>query len=201
MNPGTDIRELTLEELAVCAQECELAQDKDRYFTELVSRLDGRLRSYLLRRLGSHSQDVHDIDDIIQETFLRAYRHIDRYQREWRVSTWIFTIATRLAANQQRNRRSRGRAGESIAREPGLAAGGYRDDPPPHALVEARREGEHLWKTAKATLNDAQYQVLWLHYARDMSIKEIARATGRTAIHVKVMLYRCRRKLADEVRS
>ena len=179
--------ELTLEELAVRAQ-TGAGGERDRYFSMLVQRLQGRLESFLLRRTGR----AQDVDDLVQETFLRAYSNLESYQPRWRFSTWIFTIASRLASNQQRNQKRRMAL---------LSA----ETPPvtpvedPAVLVAERQESARLWATAKEHLSDAQYRALWLHYCRDMSIKDIAQATGRTALHVRVLLYRARRKLAKEV--
>lgn len=184
--PDLVVSDLTLEELAVLAQEHGAGSVRDAYFSELVKRMRGRLSSFLLRRTGREE----DVEDLVQETFLRAYSNLERYEPKWRFSTWIFTIATRLAVNQHRSRRSVPLPRMSTTDE--LSEN-------PASLVAEREESVRLWATAKATLSDAQYAVIWLHYARDMSVKEIAETTGRTAIHVRVLLYRARRKLATEV--
>ncbi len=134
--------DISLEELAALAQ----AGDKEKHFSELVERLRGRLHSFLLRRTGR----VEDADDLVQETFLRAYARLDRYRPSWRFSTWIFTIASRLAANHQRSCRNRIRAEDA----PAAPAAD------PAALVAERQESVELWTRAKAILSDAQYTVM-----------------------------------------
>lgn len=181
--------ELSLEELAIRAQANANGRDRDEYFAELVRRLRGRLGSFLLRRTGR----AQDVDDLVQETFLKAYNNLERYQPKWRFSTWIFTIAARLAMSEHRRQTTRqtmAPPSPSLTAEPAAS---------PAMLVAEREESVKLWATAESVLNDDQYAVIWLHYARDMSAKEIAEATGRSAIHVRVLLYRARKKLATEM--
>lgn len=183
--------ELSLEELAQLAQGGSEGE-RDAYFSELVERLSGRLRSFLLRKTGR----AQDVDDLVQETFLRAYSNIERYQPKWRFTTWLYTIATRLAANQRRAQDARPALSAAEVHDQ-VTRDAHADDPA--ALVAQSQENAQLWRTAKVKLTDAQYTAIWLHYAQDMSVREIAEATGRTAIHVRVLLYRARRKLAEEV--
>lgn len=183
---------LSLEDLAVRAQASADERERELYFAEMVQRLRGRLSSFLLRKTGRPE----DVEDLVQDTFLRAYSNLMRDRTQWRFSTWIFTIATRLAANHYRAQRSLANASHTS-----MSA---TDEPPqqsasPAALVAQHQESEQLWATAKSVLSDIQYAVIWLHYARDMSVKEIAAATGHSAIHVRVLMYRARKKLAAEV--
>jgi RNA polymerase sigma-70 factor (ECF subfamily) len=70
------------------------------------------------------------------------------------------------------------------------------DENTPAELL-ARRESEaNLWHRARSVLSDAHFQSLWLKYAEDLSVADIARVLGRTQTHVKVMLFRARRALA-----
>jgi RNA polymerase sigma-70 factor (ECF subfamily) len=43
-------------------------------------------------------------EDLVQEAFLRVYRHLDRFDQSRKFSTWIYTIASNLAKNELRNR-------------------------------------------------------------------------------------------------
>ncbi len=79
-------------------------------FTELVERFEGRLFNFLLRRTRS----IADAEDLAQETFVRAWRAIGQYNPRWQFSTWLFTIAHRLAVTEYR-RRSRERAMRATA--------------------------------------------------------------------------------------
>jgi RNA polymerase sigma-70 factor (ECF subfamily) len=72
-----------------------------------------------------------------------------------------------------------------------------RDDP--HEYAVRCEERRNLWDRARA-LPRKQYDALWLRYAEDMSVKDVARTMGLTLVHVKVLLYRARVRLAREHR-
>lgn len=147
-------------------------------FTELVHRYAPRLTAFLCRR----TRDRHEAEDLVQDTFLRAYENIERYDRSWRFSTWLFTIATRTAISHHRRKRP----------EP---PAGYAHATTCDAAVERREERENLWSLA-AELPDRQYQALQLKYGEDLSIAEIARVMGKSQVCIKVLLYRARTALA-----
>lgn len=69
-------------------------------FSELVHRYQRKLLSFVYHMIGDGTR----AEDIVQEVFLRVYRHIHRFDSAKRFSTWIFTIAANLAKNELRNR-------------------------------------------------------------------------------------------------
>ena len=73
---------------------------EERAFNELVHRYDRRLRNFVHRTIGDRER----AEDLVQETFVRVYRHIHRFDQTRKFSTWIYTIAGNLAKNELRNR-------------------------------------------------------------------------------------------------
>ncbi len=71
-----------------------------RAFGELVSRYDKRLINFVYRTVGDRER----AQDLVQETFVRVYRHLHRFDQTKKFSTWIYTIAGNLAKNELRNR-------------------------------------------------------------------------------------------------
>ncbi len=71
-----------------------------RAFGELVRRYDNRLLNFVYRTIGDRERG----QDLVQETFVRVYRHIKRFDLTKKFSTWIYTIAGNLAKNELRNR-------------------------------------------------------------------------------------------------
>jgi RNA polymerase sigma factor (sigma-70 family) len=161
------------------------ARDGNRIsFDELVVRYRPQLVAFLARRLG----DPADAEDVAQETFLRAYDHLDRYDPARPFSTWLFAIGKNVAANHATARTRRG------ARENEGAAA------PASAGADIDAAAGDLWQRAANVLRPGPYRVLWLRYAQGMTVGEIARELGRSSVAIKVMLFRARRRLLQEVR-
>jgi RNA polymerase sigma-70 factor (ECF subfamily) len=69
-------------------------------FTELVVRYQTRLLNFIYRTIGDRER----AEDLVQEAFIRVYRHLHRFDQSKKFSTWIYTIASNLAKNELRNR-------------------------------------------------------------------------------------------------
>jgi RNA polymerase sigma-70 factor (ECF subfamily) len=69
-------------------------------FTELVLRYQNRLLNFVFRTIGDRER----AEDLVQEAFVRVYRHLNRFDQSKKFSTWIYTIASNLAKNELRNR-------------------------------------------------------------------------------------------------
>ncbi|GIW87530.1 MAG: RNA polymerase sigma factor [Isosphaeraceae bacterium] len=81
--------------------QASLAGDTDA-FGELVRSYQDRLYATLYRLTGS----VEDAQDLVQETFLRAYQNLDRFLGESAFYTWIYRIGVNLVLNRRRRARS-----------------------------------------------------------------------------------------------
>lgn len=75
-------------------------EGEERAFQELVERYQTRLLNFIYRTIG----DREKAEDLVQEVFIRVYRHIHRFDRTKKFSTWAYTIASNLAKNELRNR-------------------------------------------------------------------------------------------------
>jgi len=69
-------------------------------FPELVGRYQSRLLNFIYRTIGDRDR----AEDLVQETFIRVYRHLHRFDQSKKFSTWIYTISSNLAKNELRNR-------------------------------------------------------------------------------------------------
>ena len=176
--------DLSVDDLATRAQ-----RGDEACFQELVSRLRGPLTAFLARRLSRPD----DADDAVQETFLRAYRHIDRYDPGRRFTTWLFAIGKNVASSHRAADRRRT---DLEQRSAPASAGPGATVTLPQAQVHA--EADEVWRAARRLLGDDAYSALWLRYARELSVMEIAQEMGRSAVAIKVMLFRARRKLMQE---
>src|SRR3979411_422908 len=75
-------------------------EGEERAFQELVERYQTRLLNFVYRTIG----DREKAEDLVQEVFIRVYRHLHRFDRSKKFSTWVYTIASNLAKNELRNR-------------------------------------------------------------------------------------------------
>lgn len=73
---------------------------EDRAFEVLVVRYQTRLLNFICRTIGDRERG----EDLVQEVFIRVHRHLHRFDRSKKFSTWIYTIASNLAKNELRNR-------------------------------------------------------------------------------------------------
>jgi RNA polymerase sigma-70 factor (ECF subfamily) len=159
------------------------ARDGSRVsFDELVIRYRPRLVAFLARRLA----DAADAEDVAQETFLRAYDHLDGYDPARPFATWLFAIGKNVAANHA-IARTRRDARQQASGSPGSAIA---DD----------SAASDVWQRAATILKPDAYRMLWLRYAQGMTVREIATELQRSAVAVKVTLFRARRRLLQEVR-
>ena len=174
------LRALSAEELARRSQ-----QGCRESFAELVERFGIRLFKFLRYK----TNNLQDAEDLVQESFVRAYENIQRYRSSWKFSTWLFTIAARLAYSHFRRSRS-------------FQTVGYFEssDPEPVQMVAEKETRQSLWALARC-LSMNQYQALWLKYGQDMSIKEIAMVLRKSQVNVKVLLYRARINLAKRLQN
>lgn len=178
MEESPVLKELSDEELAV-----ETQAGSRRGFEELVHRYSHRLFHYLRPRIPTDQ----DTEDLVQETFLKAYRNIDGFNLRYKFSTWLYTIANRLLISFYRKKQ---------VDKPGLAAAVVSPDPQERMIRE--EDSKNIWNFAK-TLQQDQYEVLWLRYMEDLSIKEIAGVVKKNQVYVRVLLHRARLNLMKHV--
>ena len=182
----SEVHDFTDEELAA-----QTATGSRAAFEELVSRYSPRL-FYFLR---SRTESDEDIEDLLQETFLRVFQHIDRYDPKRRFSTWLFTVAVRLAISRHRAKKAK-----PVPLDPELSE--HPSPGPQERLIqkEEAKAQKNIWDLAR-TLRPGEYRALWLRYAEGMPVKEIARALDKTQLGIRSLLHRSRLKLGQMLSS
>jgi len=173
-----------------------LAADLDGAFEELVVTHQDRLYAFLL----GMTRDGGQAEDLTQETFLKAYRALNRYPAarvaELRLGPWL----RRIALNTQRNAVRGRRVGLALVPDPPQQA----DPSPegdPEALALRRREQEGLLR-ALGTVSASQRAAILLRHAEDLPVEEVAAILrlpeGTVKSHVHRGLARLRRALEEE---
>jgi RNA polymerase sigma-70 factor (ECF subfamily) len=154
-------------------------------FGELVKLLGPRLHNFLFQLLGN----THDAEDVTQETFIRAYKGLPHFQAtRASVTTWLYAIARNTAITHLRRRKSS---------QP-LDDFEFSTDVNPSLLLETRDENRALWTLARS-LKPREFEVLWYRYGEGFAVAEIARVMSLTQIHIKVLLHRARKHLAEKI--
>jgi RNA polymerase sigma-70 factor (ECF subfamily) len=173
----------TLEHLSDEELASRISEGSRSLFEELVSRYSMRLFYFLRHR----TETDQDIEDLVQETFLKAFKSIDRFDPDRKFSTWLYTIASREAITRYRSNKKM---------KPNPV--GTSSIPDPEDIVIQKEESQNIWALA-STLPEKEYEAIWLRYAEEMPIKDIARVTKKSPITVRVLLYRARLKLAERI--
>jgi RNA polymerase sigma-70 factor (ECF subfamily) len=148
--------------------------------------------SYAYYRVGNH----HDAEDLTEQTFLQAYRHFERAQRESDgrpLRPWLIRIAHNLAANYYRDR---SRRPQTAIDDADMLAATHTTE----GLVQDRDDLKRILECVQR-LPDDRREALIMRFALGMDNREIARALGRTDGATKVLLHRAIRQLEELVKT
>jgi RNA polymerase sigma-70 factor (ECF subfamily) len=172
-----------------------LAGQTERY-QELVERYQGRVVNYLYRVLHS----VDDAHDLAQDVFLRVYRALDRYDSQYKFSTWLFRVAQNAAIDSVRKRRVHLVSMERPEGEDG--AGGTfdfpGDDRGPYARLRNVERGQAI-ALAVDQLPGEYRELIELRHFAELSYGEIAELKGMPLGTVKNKLFRGRQLLKEKL--
>jgi len=160
-----------------------LAGDLGAY-APLVSRHYPSCARYARRVLGN----AHDAEDVLQETFLLAYRGLERYREQDRFRAWLFRILVNQCRSQGRRRARQAR--RFLFDQQAQAA----------AVAEGSSAGEGLddrLQTALDTLDPLLREALLLKYGEELAYGDMARMTGASVSALKMRVKRAR----DAVRA
>jgi RNA polymerase sigma-70 factor (ECF subfamily) len=165
-------------------------------FRQIVELYQDRLFTFLLRMVRQHEE----AEDLAQEAFVRAWRHLDAYDARWTFRTWLFSIARHLALNALRRPRAIiiSIEGGGDPAHPGLALASADSSPAEQAAV---REQRRRLARALDDLTPRAAMIFTLFYQEAMSIAEIAQTVGMTAGAVKVALHRARETLKSKMKN
>ena len=113
------------------------------------------------------TRNAHDAEDLVQETFLRAYRGFDRFEPGTNIRAWLFTILHRVRTDAFRRAGRSPQTTELVGEGPAVPA-------PQHALATGNEEVER----ALAGLPEVFRTAVVLRDVEEMSYEEIASALG-----------------------
>ena len=169
---------------------------ESRSFDVLVERYQTRLLNFVYRIVGDRER----AEDLVQEVFIRVHRHLGRFDRSKKFSTWIYTIASNLGKNELRNR----------ARNPLVLftsiTQGWDDEERPLEFEDPsarpddefrKRHVKELVEQSVAQLPKHHREVFVLREIEGRSYEEIAEITHCNLGTVKSRLNRARNSFAE----
>jgi RNA polymerase sigma-70 factor, ECF subfamily len=160
----------------------------DRDFSDFYRDHLRDVYNYTYYRTGNH----HDAEDLTTQTFLQAYRHFERAQREANgrpLRPWLIRIAHNLAANYYRDR----------SRKPTAVLDDDVGEPHDTEDLVVGREDAIAVLEGVRSLPEDRREALIMRFALGMDNREIARALGRTDGATKVLIHRAIKQLEQEL--
>jgi RNA polymerase sigma-70 factor (ECF subfamily) len=170
--------------------------NRDR-FGDLVDRYQGRLVNYLFRLL----RNVDDAHDLAQEVLVKVYQVLDRYDPQFKFSTWLFRVAQNAAIDQIRRRRLKL---VSLRQDDDDGDGRDWDLPSPergpYGEMRNRERGDAI-QAAIDTLPWEYRELILLRHFGELPYDEIAHLKQMPLGTVKNKLFRGRQMLKDKLQE
>lgn len=136
-----------------------------------------------------------EAEDVVQDTFLKAYRHIDRFQGKSSFETWLVSIAVNCCRDRMRRRKVRRFLSlENVA--PRILLRAFHMGQDPAAAVSEREEQHTLWQ-AVAELDERLRLPIVLRYQEGLSCGQIAEVLDLSLSTIYTQLSEGRQELRE----
>lgn len=172
----------------------QLAGDDELALAELVARKTRALVQVVARILA----DEEEARDVVQVAFFRLWENRRKYDPRWSPNTWIYRIATNLAIDHWRSRRSREQAAEPVRFH--LLQHAAANDLGTLAELKAS-EVERIFRELSQGLTEKQRLVFVLREIEGLSSAEVAEIAGCEESTVRNHLFNARKLLRAELLS
>ena len=171
--------------------------DRDA-FTPLFERCKPRLETWVRYRMGPRLRAFVEIEDVLQETLLRAYRELDQftYRSPGSFQRWLFAIAGHVLSDTARYRGREKRRGDPVPLRSDSQPAGFEpvDSRTPSRLLREREQLERLF--ARLDELPSQYrEVILLARVEGLSTRETAERLGKTRESTALLLHRALKEL------
>jgi RNA polymerase sigma-70 factor, ECF subfamily len=158
-------------------------------FGELVGRHQQAVFNVAYRVLGN----VHDAEDAAQDTFIRAYQFIGKFDNSRPLAPWLKRIAVNVCLNRLEAQKPTSTLDDELAPAPD-------PNPGPEAQIVAKDRQERI--RAEMSRLPARYRaVIELRHFQDLSYEETARELKRPLSDIKSDLFRARKLLAERLKD
>lgn len=192
---------IQLPQETVAKSESELVAEakngRGEAFEELVNRYEKKIYRLGVRLMGNDQ----DAEDVLQETFLKAFEHLKDFREDSRFYTWLVRIAVNEGLMKLRKRRSdKAQPMEDAVDDDGqVMPREFKDWKPNPEQEMSQKEMEQLLLDSARALPPSLRAVFFLRDVEELSTEEAAQALGLTAGAVKARLFRARFQLREEL--
>lgn len=157
-------------------------------FEHLFTRYREAIRQLLVQRAGSES----DADDLLQETFIKVYLHLDRYNPVYTFGQWAYTIARNTFIDFVRRRQ------EDLSIDERFSAPASTAPTPEESVIrlQQRAQIEHYL----SSLTPRYRQLITMRFFEEYSYEEIAEKLALPMGTVKTQIHRAREKMCELIR-
>lgn len=165
-------------------------------FAELVELYQEKLYHMAYRMLSSKQE----AEDVVQDTFLRVYNNLERYDENQKFSTWIYRIATNLCIDRLRKRKPIYSLDAESSEYEGLD--GYSMIPSDNRTPESElliSETQQIIHQAIDTLPPKYKSVMLLRYIHELSLQEVGDVLDMPVTTIKTRVHRGREFLRKKL--
>lgn len=165
------------------------ASNRERGFKMLMEQFQEPIYNYIRRMVVSHE----DTEDILQEVFIRVYRHLEQFRNESSLSTWIYRIATNESLRLLNNRKEEGTVSSEEVQEEligKLKASDY---------IDYENELAVKFQEAILSLPEKQRIVFNLRYYDELEYEEISRIMDSKVDTLKVNYHHAKEKIKEYI--
>lgn len=176
----------------------------DEYYVNKVREGDINSFSYFIDKYKNIAFSIalkivknkQDAEEIVQDSFLKAYKSIDTFKGTAKFSTWLYKIVFNKSISKTRLKKLTTETLENRSQDSCNFI----------EINEAiqnikQHEREYYIKLALRNLDEIDYVILTLYYYEEKTIKEIGEITNLDAPYIKVRLHRARGKLHFELKK
>ena len=158
---------------------------------ELYHRFRRAVAANLVRVLGDRAE----LEDLVQEVFIIAFRGLTTFRHEARLTTWLYRICVNVALGRIRTRARRPRTADVPDLEHAAHGASLAERPEsPERAIERRQAHDRIYR-ALDQLSPKKRIVLYLHEIEGRDLKEIAYLVDSNAVTVRTRLFYARREL------
>lgn len=165
-------------------------EKKEMAFTQLLKQLQKPIYYYIRRMVLDHD----DADDLTQNTFIKAWKGLDQFRGDSRISTWVHTIAYHESINFINQQKRLGKV--AIDQVEHLLG--------KHLQSDEMYSGDEIQiklQTAMALLPEKQKAVFVMKYYEEKKYEEIAEITGTSVGALKASFHHAVKKIEDFMKS